>query len=112
MRHADSAREERLASLLRDSARSSLRPGFADRVMARLEAERLGAGRAAAAPDLFWLAAWRLFPAVAAATLLLTFGLAWWNVASQPDGTWWDRVLTLPAETLDNGLVAQMEDWS
>jgi len=39
-------------------------------------------------------------------------GLAAWNLHSRPEGPWLDRVLALPAETLDNALTTQWEDFS
>ncbi|MDP2361794.1 MAG: hypothetical protein Q8O14_13770 [bacterium] len=97
-----------LERLVAESAIHSFRPGFAGRVLARLEAER----RTAAEVNPFWQWTWRLFPAAGTALFLLAAGLAAWNLAAQPEGVWLDRLLNLPAETLENGLVAQLEDWS
>jgi hypothetical protein len=96
--------EGALERLLRESAAPGFRPGFSGRVMARLEANQ----RAGAEPFAQWT--WRLFPRVALAAALLTACLVAWNLKGG-EGAWLDRLLSLPACTLDNSL-AQLEDVS
>jgi len=95
----------RLVDLLREGAGGAFRPGFSGRVLARMEAlEREGV---ADAPP--WT--WRLFPRVALAATALVACLAVWNLGSGTTGTWTDRLLGLPAPTLENSLEwANLED--
>ncbi|MFA7332311.1 MAG: hypothetical protein WC326_14670 [Candidatus Delongbacteria bacterium] len=100
---------DRLEELLRASADGTFAPGFSQRVLSRLE---LRPGR----PEAELVALWtcRLFPRVAVAAGLLLVAMAAWNVGSTAGaGDWVDRLLSLPAATLDNSLaLSQLEDWS
>jgi hypothetical protein len=51
---------------------------------------------------------------VAAVAVLLLVAVAAWNLGTtRHAGGWMDRLLSLPAATLDNSLsLSQMEDWS
>jgi hypothetical protein len=103
------ATNPRLEKLLRESGESSFAPGFSHRVLARLQAQ---AERPEA--ELFSLWTVRLFPRVAAVAVLLLVAVAAWNLGTtRHAGGWMDRLLSLPAATLDNSLsLSQMEDWS
>jgi hypothetical protein len=98
---------EALERLMRESAPRTFRPGFSGRVMARLAAGEAARGEL----DPFATWTWRLFPRVAIAASLLAVGLAAWNLGAQREGTWLDRLVSLPAVTLDNSL-SLMEDFS
>jgi|GEM_PF-1962248 len=98
-----------LEALLREHLPARLPAGLADRVVQRLQ---LQAVRTPSPLELSWAHTWRYFPVTAAAALLLVAGLAAWNLHSRPEGPWLDRVLALPAETLDNALTTQWEDFS
>lgn len=103
------APDEALESLLRESAPGAFRAGFAGRVMARLQAAQDSASPPTAQADLFSLWTWRLFPRVAVAAALLAAGLAAWNLGAQREGVWLERLVSLPACTLENSL-SQLED--
>lgn len=102
--------EELLVGLLRQHLPGSLEPGFSGRLMDRLALEE--SGPAGARAETLWTLTWRFFPATAAAALLLLVGMAAWNLKARPEGLWLDRLLALPAETLDNAMTAQLEDFS
>jgi hypothetical protein len=106
----NSERETELAALLRQHLPQDLAPGLSGRVLKRLALEEGTWPQVRV--ETVWTHTWRLFPATAAAALLLMAGLAAWNMQTRPDGAWLDRVLALPAETLDNALTAQLEDIS
>lgn len=103
------ASQERLERLLRESGEAAFAAGFSRRVVERLN-RAVEPGEA----ELYSLWTWRHFQRVALVASLLLVAVAAWNLQSAgKSGHWLDRVLNLPAATLDNSLTwSQQEDVS